>query len=415
MNFYRIIFAVGLMFLGREKSALAQPTPGAGENLTVYLMTMGPGDAIFEKFGHTAIWIRDADTQSDIAYNWGLFDFNESDFIARLAKGRMRYSMAGFEMQAMLQEYTSANRSVWVQELNLTPEQKLRVRELAQINALPENRFYTYDYYLNNCSTRPRDLIDQVLGGRIKARTDSVSTGATFRTHTLRILGDDILPYAGAQFALGHPADKTISAWEEMFLPLKLQEHIRKVSVVGKSGAMEPLVAREFQMAQARRPAQRSESPNYIPRFFLYGIGIAAVLLILLSLSLTGLRSTKALLGVFASLISIIGGLTGLALILAWTISDHVFMARNENVLQLSPLLLVLGLMLPFAFKLKRVRRPVIAVAFASASLSAAGLALQLFPMFRQPNGEIIALALPVQFALALVCWFLFSDKRVRL
>lgn len=395
--------------IGRAQASVPAPVPG--EELTVYLMTMGPGDEIFEKFGHTAIWVHNSTTQSDVAYNWGLFDFNDKDFIARLARGRMRYSMAGFQMQAMVQSYIETNRSVWAQELNLTPAQRLAVQALAETNALPENRYYMYDYYRNNCSTLPRDLIDRVLGGAIQLKSDSVLTNTTFRGHTLRILGDDVLAYAGAQFALGHPADANITRWQEMFLPLKLQEHVRRIYVRGQAGTLEPLVVREIQIASSSRPAERKTAPNYVRRFSLFGVGIALILFVLLSLSLTGLRTSKVLLAVLASLTSIIGGLAGLGLILAWGVTDHYFMSRNENILQLNPLLLVLGVLIPFAYGNTRIRKNVIAVAFASAGFSLTGFLIQALPLFHQPNGEIIGLAMPVQVALAAVCWFQFSDR----
>jgi hypothetical protein len=408
-----IAFLVGLLVATNSLTAQT-PAPVSGEELTVYLMTMGPGDEIFEKFGHTAIWVHNSATQTDVAYNWGLFDFNDKDFIARLARGRMRYSMAGFQMQAMLQSYLQTNRTVWAQELNLTPQQRLQVQTLADSNALPENRYYLYNYYLNNCSSLPRDLLDRVLGGAIKAKTNPVITNTSFREHTLRILGDDVLAYAGAQFALGHPADRRISQWEEMFLPAKMQEHIRTVWVHGSTGALEPLVAREIQIGASTRTAQRKVAPNYVRRFTLIGIGVALLIVILLSLSLTGLRTTKFLLAFIASFVSIIGGLAGLGLVLAWTVTDHVFMGRNENILQLSPLLLAFGVLLPFANKLERIRKAVVVLAIASAALSLVGLVMQVLPAFHQPNGEIIGLALPIHLALAAMCWFQFSDKMKR-
>lgn len=412
-----VLFLTANTSVATAQNFPATPAPVPGEELTVYLMTMGPGDAIFEKFGHTAIWIHDAARQRDVAYNWGLFDFNDKDFIARLARGRMRYSMAGFEMRAMLQSYIDQKRSVWAQELNLSPQQRLQVQGLAEINALPENRYYTYDYYLNNCSTLPRDIINEVLGGGIKAQTDSVFTNTSFRSHTLRLLADDKLAYTGAQFSLGHAADVNITQWQEMFLPLKLRDHLRKVSVPGIRGSAEPLVVRELNLATSSRPADRASAPDYTVKFATFGFGIATLFIVLLSLSVTGLRITKELLGFTASLWCIVAGLSGLALVLAWTVTDHVFMRDNENILQLNPLLLLLGLLIPFAFKVVRVRRTVMGLAFACAGLSVLGSFLQALPALDQPNGEIIGLAMPVQVALAFVCWFLFSErmKRVRL
>jgi hypothetical protein len=89
-------------------------------------------------------------------------------------------------------------------------------------------------------------------------------------------------------------------------------------------------------------------------------------------------------------------------------------MGRNENILQLSPLLLAFGVLLPFAYKLARIRKAVVVLAIASAALSLVGLVMQVLPAFHQPNGEIIGLALPIHLALAAMCWFQFSDKMKR-
>lgn len=418
MNFARMLSVPALLLsLSLSSVATAQAPAAAavpGEELTVYLMTMEAGDAVFEKFGHTAIWIHNAATQRDIAYNWGLFDFNDADFIPRLARGNMRYSMAGFEMREMLQWYVDQKRKVWAQELNLTPQQRLQVQELAEINALPQNRYYTYDYYRNNCSTLPRDIIDKVVSGAVKSQTNGTFTNNTFRSHTLRLLGDEKLAFAGAQFALGHPADVKITPWQEMFLPVKLSEHIRKVKVPGKTGTMEPFVLREIDLATSTRPRERANAPNYVRRFTIYGVAISALLMILLSLSTTGLRTTKVLLAVAASLWSIIAGLAGLGLMLAGTVTNHTFMRANENILQINPLLLILGLLIPFAFRIKRVRKTVMGIAFACAGLSVLGFVLQALPVMDQLNGEIIGLAMPVNLTLAFVCWFMFSSRMER-
>lgn len=388
----------------------AQP----GEELTVYLITIATGDEVWAKFGHNAIWIHDALRGTDVAYNWGLFDFDDRDFMARLARGSMRYFMAGVDMRSMLQLYIQENRSIWAQELNLSPAQRAMVRDLAERNALPENRYYIYDYYRDNCSTRPRDLLDRVLNGAIQGKTGRAMTNSSYRSHTLRLLGDDLMPFAGAQLALGHPADFRLNEWQEMFLPLKLREHITKVSVTGSTGTLEPLVVRELQLFKAKRPPDRSVAPNYAFRFLLTGLAISILLIILLSLSLTGLRPTRVLLGVVGTCWSLAAGIGGTGLILAWTATNHYFMSRNENLFQFNPLSLGLAFLFPVAFYVARARRPAIILSLACAAFSVLGFLVQALPAFDQRNGEIIALALPVHVAMAITCWFLFSEKARR-
>ncbi|MBL8961188.1 MAG: hypothetical protein JNJ98_15130, partial [Gemmatimonadetes bacterium] len=72
---------IGAAGAGAQPAASPAPVPGA--ELEVYLMTMGPGDLIWERFGHNAVGIRDRAAGTDVVYNWGVFDFDEADFLPR--------------------------------------------------------------------------------------------------------------------------------------------------------------------------------------------------------------------------------------------------------------------------------------------------------------------------------------------
>ena len=140
-------------------------------------MTMGPGAEVWERFGHNAIWIHDPTAEPDTAYNYGLFDFRQENFLLRFARGEMWYWMAGFPAEAYVQTYVEDNRSVWLQELNLPPAARLELRRFLRWNERPANRFYHYDYYNDNCSTRVRDAIDRVIGGAIRQQTAAHADG----------------------------------------------------------------------------------------------------------------------------------------------------------------------------------------------------------------------------------------------
>src|SRR5690606_19315610 len=122
--------------------------------------------------------------QTDIAYNWGLFSFEQDGFIVRFLRGHMDYWMDGMDAESMASYYIRSDRSIWAQELNLTPDQRLALRDFVEWNALPENRFYRYDYFRDNCSTRVRDAIDLALGGQLRAQTADALTDASYRDHT---------------------------------------------------------------------------------------------------------------------------------------------------------------------------------------------------------------------------------------
>jgi len=374
-----------------------------GSSLTVYLMTMGPGDQVWEKFGHNAIWIHDEANGSDIAYNWGLFDFADKDFIPRFIQGRMRYSMGGFDLAETLEAYRSTNRTVWAQELNLTPAQRQKLADFVAWNVLPENRHYAYDYFRDNCSTRVRDALDAALGGVIKRASDSVSTNTTFRFHTARLTQDDWPIFTGTMFGLGQPVDPPISAWEEMFLPVRMMDRFRSIRLASASGDV-PLVLSERVLVQATRPPEDTDVRRGPIAYLVIS---AAIILLGFMLYATGVRRGRRTGAIaLAAWWSLFAGIGGALLAFLWAFTDHLYSYRNENVFQLNPLSLVLaGLLIRLIWVRRRdgqsarstnALRTSLHVAAAVAGLSLLGLVLQILPVMNQANGEAIALALPL-------------------
>jgi hypothetical protein len=376
-----------------------------GSELRVYLMTMGPGAAVWERFGHNAIWIGDRSVQPDTAYNYGLFDFRQENFLLRFIRGQMWYWMAGFPAEPYVQTYVRDNRSVWLQELNLPPRARLELREFLRWNERPENRFYHYDYYQDNCSTRVRDAIDRVIGGAIEAQTASRPTGTTYRFHTQRLTANDPLIFTGLLLALGQQVDRPISAWQEMFLPLALRDHVRQVTVTGPDGSQVPLVASERTLFESTAPPPPGAPPSWLHWYLLVGTVIGA-----LAAALGGLALRRAAgrlgLAVVAVVWGSLAGLAGVVLAGLWAFTDHAMAYRNENLFQVNPLALALAVLVPLALAGSgRARRWAWALALGLAAVSFLGLVLQVLPGMDQVNGQVIALALPIHLGFALGLW----------
>ncbi len=397
--------ALGLILaIGRPGAGAAQnrePQP-AGSELRVYLMTMGPGSEVWERFGHNAIWIDDPSVEPDTAYNYGLFDFRQENFLLRFIRGQMWYWMAGFPAQPYVETYVHDNRSVWLQEINLPPAARLDLRNFLRWNERPQHRFYHYDYYRDNCSTRVRDALDRVIGGAIKAQTQSLPTGTTYRFHTQRLTSNDPLVFTGLLLALGEGVDRPISAWEEMFLPMAMREHVRQVTIPGEGGARVPLVSGERTLFESSAPLPPVTPPSWLLWYLALGAAIGSLAVIL------GVRAGRGAsgrmgLGVVVAGWGILGGLGGLILTGLWAFTDHAMAYRNENVLQLNPLVLALGILGPLALVRARwARGMALALANVVVLLSVAGLMIQALPGVDQVNGAVIALALPIHLGVAL-------------
>jgi hypothetical protein len=320
-----------------------------GSNLTVYLLTFGMGDVVWERFGHNAIWIKDPARGTDVTYNWGMFDFNQPHFLRRFLSGDTRYWMEAIDLAPMLRYYKERNRSVLSQELNLTPAQRFKLKQFVEWNALPQNKFYRYDYYRDNCSTRLRDAIDHALSGQLQLATVTRMTSGSYRWHTQRLLKGDIPLYTGATLALGHPAEKPLSVWEEMFLPVRMANDLRTIRIPDSAGTEIPLVRSEAALFTAGRPPEPAAPPNYLPWYVAVGILVAAALIALVRSAEGGHRAAFFAATAIATLWSLIAGLAGTALVVAWLFTKHYFMSRNENLMHFDPLSIALAALIPLS------------------------------------------------------------------
>lgn len=369
--------------------------------IRVSVITIGQGDQVFERFGHNALRIQDPVAGTDLAYNWGMFSFDEPDFLRRFLSGETRYWVEAIPTAWLLDHYAKADRHSEEQVLRLTPEQAARVAALAAENALPENRFYRYDYFLDNCSTRIRDLLDRALNGTLQRRFDAIRTAWTYRSESVRLTERSYFAQSGIDIALGPRADMPLTAWESMFIPMRLRDDLRSVTVPGPDGLAVPIVAEERVLYQAQR------APEAVARRGLalgaWGPILAVWMLLLTPWSPLTRRRTRIPAAVMTVLWYGGTGLLGVALAGMWLGSAHVFWYDNLNLLLLSPLGLVAAI--PVGRAVLRGTLSPLARVLMLAMLGQAVLATLLAPFVAQSLGGPILLFVPAHLGLALVVW----------
>ncbi len=378
-------------------------TPDPLENLVklsasakVHLVTVGPGSLVWERFGHNGIWIQDPELGFDMIFHWGLFDFQSENFWPKFLQGYMDYSIGSMDSLPFFQFYAESKRSVHLQELNLTPWQKNKLTRLLIDNDTEGQRIYRYNYYLDNCSTRIRDMLDQVLGGRIADGTMNQGSGKSFRSNTQRLLQKIPAAYLGVQLALGAPADQEISVWQDMFTPMALRRHLTRFKLSDGSDFVlsDKLI---YAASEYKEPTQAS---SYLFFYLPISASLALFFSMLGYLSAAGKKWARISLAVGGGLWSLISALIGTLFLLIWIFTEHRYGHWNANLLQFNPLswgLLVFFLMLLFREQLPPKGLLLLKVVTGLALL---GLLLKVLPIFEQGNGESIALALPVHLGL---------------
>lgn len=358
---------------------------------------MGPGPLVWERFGHNALWISDAESGVDLAYNWGMFDFDQPGFLARLLRGTMLYWMAPFRAGPMIEAYVAEDRSTWIQELSLTDAQKAELKDLLATNALPENRFYRYDYYRDNCSTRVRDALDRALGGQLRTALAGVPSGTSYRSHARRLLQGLPAMYTGIQLVLSGKTDRPIDRWEQAFLPLELMRALRAVRVVDGAGVEGPLVISERQVHRSVTATEPEEVPDRLPWYLAAGLALAGLPVVLARRA----GRARILFGLVGIGWSAAAGAAGIVLAGAWLFTDHVFLYGNWNLLQVNPLSIVMAALLCPLLLGRRPPRVAIVLGGVIGALSLVGMLAHVAPGIAQRNGEIIAVTVPANVGLA--------------
>lgn len=297
-----------------------------------WLVTYGPGELYWQRFGHNAIWIRDPSRNIDHVFNAGFFDFDQPGFLRRFIEGRMLYFSAALPAADEFRQYQFENRSITARLLNLDLEQYERLLSHLVRQVDPQYREYLYDYYLDNCSTRIRDAIDVALAGSMYAEVSGQPAGQNFRDHTRRATEVSPVYYFGLELALGLPTDQPISRWQEMFLPSVVDD-----VVAGLNNGDKPLSGPEFEVYRSDLAPPPSQPPLIAWKFLL--AGILLVIIFWLISRLAGPVMAQG--SIHAYLMVITSG--GLLLLYLWLFTDHRVAWPNANLLLLNPLL-ILGL-----------------------------------------------------------------------
>ena len=206
----------------------------------ISLLTCTPtDDDLYTLYGHTAIRIYDPVNEMDIIFNYGIFDSFNPYFIFLFAAGKTDYMVRSSHFEHYLMEYISRGSGVSEQILNFLPEEKEALWQALVLNERPENRVYRYNFFFDNCATRPAVMIEKCLTGTVKYppqpkhRTFREAINYCTRNHPWVTLGCDII--------MGTPTDRIMTLKETFFLPAYLHEAVEKAEVA-RGNAVTPLV-----------------------------------------------------------------------------------------------------------------------------------------------------------------------------
>ena len=303
------------------------------DSVEVSLITCSPHEEIYSLYGHSALRWHDLHKTGptagqDLVFNWGLFNFNKPYFVLRFVFGLTDYELGTINYEYFVPYYRKWGSSVTEQVINLTNDEKRNLQKALAENLKPENKVYRYNYFYDNCSTRPRDIIERSLNGKVEW-ADREDYKPTFRemvrecnrNHDWSRFGNDIL--------LGLKADFKTDRIEQEFLPMNLMQDMAMAQVY-VNGEYRPLVKEQRDVVP---PGVQMIEPDWI----LSPTEMAIIIvLVALSIMFAEWKQKKCFIW-WDVMLMVVEGLIGL-LLTVMIFSQHPTTSINLNILLFNPL-----------------------------------------------------------------------------
>ncbi len=360
----KILFAFILALTGIFQSVqvLAQEKP-LSDSAYISLITASPGQEIYAQYGHTAIRVVDPKNGFDLVFNYGLFDFNSPNFLYRFVKGETDYVCGAFSYSDFLLEYQMENRNVIEQVLNLKPQEKEVVWQALVKNIQPEFRTYRYNFFFNNCSTKPRDVLVNGIEGKVDYRSDM--NFPTLRSVVHYYTNSHPWTQFGIDLLIGAQADDSASLSDQQFAPELLFESFGTAVIIDDSAKIRPLVLKTRQAVSqdVSKLPKPSPLPGPVPVAWFLFLAIAACTLY----EFLKHKQFQAVTAILYGIYGVIGTIIAFMVLFSIHPTTHV----NYLLLWLNPLHLVFAFGMIFGSFRKRIANPYLA----------ANLLLQLFAL----------------------------------
>jgi hypothetical protein len=303
----------------------------AEADTTITFVNFYPGSVIYELEGHSALHITMPGT--DVAVNFGLFDFNKPNFVYRFVSGETDYFVGTMPWRWFIQHYVENQRRIVEHELNMTSAQKSRLIELLKEQLRPENCTYRYNYVKDNCATRPLRMVELAIGDTILLGKSALTANGE------RISFRDVMRHYhrnypwyqfGIDLALGSGIDYELNSRETAFAPVLLDSQIGDA----RTGSGARLVNRTTVYYDAPEDAA-VEAPT---AFMLSPMFVCCLVLVLSVLISYRDQKRKEVSKWFDTVLFGIYGIAGLLLSFLIFVSTHEATSPNYLYVWLNPL-----------------------------------------------------------------------------
>jgi len=301
------------------------------DDAEIYVIVCSPGNELYQAFGHNAFLVQDSVNQINLLYHFGTFNYSDPNFYTNFARGKLDYMIAAENYDSFINEYTSGGRDVWKLKLNITNEKKIEIFDYLKWKSLEENRYYRYDFFMDNCATRIRDVIEIIYGDSI-AYPVNYNIDLTYR--------QTIKPYSeakpwirfGSNLILGMPADKKLDFYSAMYLPYYIDTVFNNTNLVFDNQTENLITDREYLI---HSDYEIGERPFFNPTLVFWSLFVIISLI-----SVYEIKRKKVFKAINFTYL-LVTGIVSLVILFLWFFSEHVPTKWNLNILWALPTHLV--------------------------------------------------------------------------
>ncbi|MBU0765886.1 MAG: DUF4105 domain-containing protein, partial [Bacteroidetes bacterium] len=320
-----------ILFLFVSSQSYSQEFLKLSQEAEISLLTCTPGDEVYSVFGHSAVRVWDTGNRIDIVYNYGTFSYATENFMYKFLTRTLDFQLSRQPYRYFEEEYREEERGVSQQVLNLRQQQKQELFEALEKNYLPENRYYRYDHFFDNCATRIRDILETTLGDDLEFRYNGIDSSQSFRKLIESYLNNYRWLDFGIDIGLGSPTDRSALPREFMFLPDYLYD-IFSEARISDTTALTGFVRKSEVLFPAVSGQKPSGTPLFLTPLFIFWIVFALALI----LTIQNLHKKKVRLWFDLTWFFTLGVL-GLVVFFLWFFTDHGVTENNLNILWAVP------------------------------------------------------------------------------
>lgn len=364
-RWFKAFFIISLFFVASIATAQILPEESQMsledsrlDSVDISLVTCEPHQLIYALYGHTGIRIHDKISGEDVLANWGIFDQRKSFFALRFALGLTDYRMEIETWGSFIERYNYYHCGIREQLLNLSNKEKNQIIQAIFTNYLPENRYYRYNFFYDNCTTRARDIIVDNIDGKINYNSNP-AVKTSYREEIHQWNENHRWARWGNDFLLGIGSDRETTRAQQQFLPDTLRTDFNNAVVV-ENGKQRQLVSQERWVTPSQYDYKGKEgfSSFFEPKILPHIIFLLLIIVILLEKKVLHRRLWQ-----FDALLLLLSGIPSIVLLMM-LFSQHPTVRLNFQILIFNPLALFFGWKIIKSLRNNKVHNMMLMLAF---------------------------------------------------